>query len=158
MKMYLKTQKIHPTYTQNEQKSNYSERSMQNLRNRMYRMFKEMNTYEYISKLSDITKSINNTPSRHLNGTAAVQVKSSNESEIRLAQYLVRTSTRLKNNKKIKRSTKVNKHKKSIYKYKIGDRVRITQLKGSFQIEYTQRWTDEIYQIDIYEILYRSIN
>ena len=70
--MYLKTQKIHATYTQNEQKSNYSERSIQNLRNRLYRMFKEMNTYEYISKLPDVTKSINSKPSRPLKGNAPV--------------------------------------------------------------------------------------
>ncbi|KAJ8307874.1 hypothetical protein KUTeg_014575 [Tegillarca granosa] len=68
VKEYLKEQSVHLISTQNETKSNFAERSIQNIKNRLYRMFTERQSYKYLTELPQIIESINNTPSRPLKG------------------------------------------------------------------------------------------
>lgn len=145
---YLKKQGIHQMFTQNETKSNFAERSIQNLNNRMSRMFAHKQSYKYLEELSKITKGINNTPSRPLGGIAPSAVNKTNEDEVRLNSYLVRTKTKLgkaskQNSDKKKKSSR--KRKPSLYKFKVNDKVRITHLKTPFLREYSEKWTGEIF-------------
>ncbi|KAJ8297847.1 hypothetical protein KUTeg_024378, partial [Tegillarca granosa] len=68
VKEYLKEQSVHLIFTQNETKSNFAERSIQNIKNRLYRMFTERQSYKYLTELPQIIESINSTPSRPLKG------------------------------------------------------------------------------------------
>jgi len=148
---FLIDEGVHLVFTQNETKSNYAERAIQTLKSRMYRMFMEKNSSHYIDSLSDITKGVNDTPSRPLGEIVPSSVNKSNEDEVRLKSYLVRTKTKLvpeikKSPKKTK--LKSNKRKKrSVYKFKVDDRVRITHLKHPFQRDYDQKWTGEIFVV-----------
>ena len=59
--------------------------------NRLTRMFMYNQSYQYLKQLPDITKAINNTPTRPLGNMAPSTVNKSNEDEVRLREYLVRT-------------------------------------------------------------------
>jgi hypothetical protein len=52
----------------------FAERSIQNLENRLHRIFCHNQSYKYLNKLPSITKSINNTPSQHLGGFVPADV------------------------------------------------------------------------------------
>lgn len=93
---FLKKESVHQIFTENETKSNFTERSIQNLENRLHRMFAHKQSYKYLNELPFINESINNTPSRPLGGFAPVIVTEKNEDEVRYSAYLQRT----KNDKK----------------------------------------------------------
>ncbi|KAJ8321126.1 hypothetical protein KUTeg_001321 [Tegillarca granosa] len=84
VKNYLKSEDVYLIFTQNETKSNFAERTIQNMKNRMYRMFTEKNSYKYIKDLDNI----NHTPSRPLKGMTPADVNKTNEDEVRLNAYL----------------------------------------------------------------------
>ena len=105
-------------------------------------------SYQYLKQLSDITKAINNTPSRPLGNMAPSAVNKSNEDEVRLNEYLVRTKTKInKSSEPTKKEgkKKVKKTKRSPYQFKVNDKVRITQEKTKFMREYSQKWTGEVF-------------
>ncbi|XP_033730963.1 uncharacterized protein LOC117320481 [Pecten maximus] len=126
--------------------ANYAERAIQNIKNRMYRMFTHAQSYQYLDKLESLTKDINDTPSISLGNIAPSDVKKRNEDEIRLNAYMVRTKTTLRSKKTAKSAEKKGRRsrRKNPYKYKVDDRVRITHVKHTFQREYDQKWTGEI--------------
>ena len=95
-------------------------------------MFMYNQSYQYLKQLPDITKAINNTPSRPLGNMAPSAVNKSNEDEVRLNEYLVRTKTKInKSSEPTKKEgkKKVKKTKRSPYQFKVNDKVRITQEK-----------------------------
>lgn len=143
---FLKREGVHMIFTENETKSNFAERSIQKIKNRLYRMFTHEQSYSYLSRLADITKDINDTPTKPLGDTAPSSVTKSNEDEVRLAAYLVRTKSTSKKGVKPKNIPK-SKKKISRFKFQIGDHVRITFLRHAFQREYQQKWTGELFII-----------
>lgn len=132
---YLKEREIHQIFAQNETKSNYSERAIQILKNRMYRMFTERQSYKFIDNLQDIVKSVNDTPSRPLGDVAPSSVNKDNEDEIRFNSYLIRTKTKLSPNRpRVKKEIKKSrKRRRPVFKFKINDKVRITYLRHPFR-------------------------
>ena len=102
----------------------------------------EKQTYRYIDVLDDIVKSYNNTPHESLGGRTPTSVNKHNEDEIRYIQYLVR-------NKQKKQHTikKKEKRKKPFYKFQVGDRVRVSQIKRVFEKGYQENWTLEYFTI-----------
>jgi hypothetical protein len=73
VKAFLKKENVHAIYAENETKSSLAEWSIQNLENRMQRMFNQNHSYEFLEQLPAITKSINDTPSRPLGGNGLVR-------------------------------------------------------------------------------------
>lgn len=147
VKAFLKRENVHPLYTENETKSSLAERSIQKLENKLHRMFVQKQTHRFIDELANITKSINATPTRPLGSMAPAEVTKETEEEARYNAYVVRNKRDIKQNTK-KRSLKseIKKRKKS-YKFKINDKVRISHLRRTFQREYDQKWTGEIFLI-----------
>lgn len=91
VKQYLTKIGIHVFYTYNSQvKSNYAERVIRTLKNRIYSYFMENQTYKYINVLQDLVDNYNNTPHQSLVGATPNSVTKQNEDEIRYVQYLVR--------------------------------------------------------------------
>lgn len=142
VKKYLKTEKIHVFYTHNSQiKSNYAERVIKNLKARIYSYFMENQTYKYIDVLQKLVHSYNNTPHESLGGATPASVTKTNEDEMRYIQYLVRK-------KKTKQTESVKlRRKKQFYNLKVGDLVRISQLKRTFEKGYQENWTLEYFKI-----------
>jgi hypothetical protein len=142
LQQYLKEQNIKIFYALNETKANFAERYIQTLKKRLYRYFTHLQKYEYLSILQDVVRSINDTPNRSLNGRTPSSVTHENEDEVRLDAYLERQ----------KKKTRVPRTKKSLkkrtpFRFKIGDQVRITHLRRTFQRDYDQTYTEEIFVV-----------
>lgn len=142
VKKYLQKEKIHVFYTYNSRiKSNYAERVIRTLKNRIYSYFMENQTSKYIDVLQKLVDSYNNTPHQSLGGATPASVTKTNEDEIRYMQYVARKKSV---------STGVMKHKKKrrqFYKYRVGNQVRISQLKRVFEKGYQENWTLEFFKI-----------
>ena len=150
VKSFLKKEGVHTIYTQNETKANYAERVIRNMKNLMYRYFIKNRTYRYVDVLQDLVTSYNKRPHRSLGENAPATVNEKNADEIRLITYL--TTTKKKPTASTSKMEKPEesmsrKRNKKVFKYKIGDDVRISQLKHSFQRDYQQKWTEEYFKI-----------
>ncbi|CAC5421901.1 unnamed protein product [Mytilus coruscus] len=142
VKKYLKKEKIHVFYTFNSQiKSNYAERGIRTLKNRIYSYFMEKQTHKYIDVLQKLVDSSNNTPHQSLGGATPASVTKQNEDEMRYIQYLIRKK-KTHSNKTVK-----SKKKMQFYKFKVGDLARISQLKRVFEKGYKENWTLEYFKI-----------
>ena len=142
VKRYLNKIGIHVFYTQNSRiKSNYAERVIRTIKSKIYGYFMQKQTYKYIDVLQKIVDSYNHTPHQSLGGATPASVNKNNESEIRYIQYLVR-----KNNNKQSMMKKIKKIKK-FFEFKIGDLVRISHLKRTFEKGYQEKWTVEYFKI-----------
>ena len=147
---FLKKHGIHHIFSMNETKSNFAERAIQNLQNRLSRVFMYKQSYSFLEELPNITQSINDTPSRSLGNKAPSAVNKTNADKVRFSAYLVRTKTNINPKKKTLKPETYKK--KSIkrqpgqsYLFKINDKVRITQGKSKFTREYSQKWTGEVF-------------
>ena len=151
VKSFLKKEGVHTIYTQNETKANYAERVIRTMKNLMYRYFIKNRTYRYVDVLQDLVTSYNQRPHRSLGEYAPATVNKKNADEMRLISYLSTTKKKpTASTSKLEKSnesmTKKKRYKR-IFKYKIGDDVRISQLKHSFQRDYQQKWTEEYFKI-----------
>lgn len=126
-KRYLEKEGIRVFYTQNSQiKSNYAERIIRNIKNKIYAYFMEKQTYKYIDVLQNLVHSYNNTPPASLGGATPASVTEDNKDELRYIQYL--TGKKININKKklninAKKSVKEEakkKRKKKLYKFRVG--------------------------------------
>lgn len=121
------------------------------MKNLMYRYFLKKRTYRYVDVLQDLVTSYNQRPHRSLGERAPATVNKDNADEIRLVTYLTTRGKGFKlNNIKSKKSVKSMSAKnknKPIFRYKIGDDVRISQLKHPFQRDYQQKWTEEYFKV-----------
>ncbi|XP_061191750.1 uncharacterized protein LOC133199990 [Saccostrea echinata] len=122
------------------------------MKNLMYRYFMKNRTYRFVNVLQDLVNSYNNRPHRSLGGNAPTNVNQENVDEIRLESYLSgKTKLDLTKNdlnqSNESSKTKVKKRVKPFFKLKIGDNVRISQLKYPFQRDYQQKWTEEFFKV-----------
>ena len=87
----LQKRGINVFYTLNSSvKASYAERSIRNIKNRLYSYFMENNTHKYIEVLQKIVEIYNNTPHQSFGGATPASVTKANEDEIRYIQYFVR--------------------------------------------------------------------
>lgn len=159
----MNKEKIHVFYTHNSQiKSNYAERVIRTLKNRLYSYFMENQTYKYVDDLKKLVESYNKTPHQSLAGATPASVTKTNEDEMRYIQYMERnktTSTKSnedeqryiqylkKKNEKSTQKPKIKKKKGQVFKFKLGDLVRISQLKRVFEKGYQENWTLEYFKV-----------
>ena len=121
---------IRQMFAQNEKKAAVSERAIKTIKSRIYRYLTYKNSFKYIDNLQDFVDSYNKIVHRTI-GMAPNQVNKDNEEDVRLSTYLGQTYT----------------YKAKPFKYKTGDRVRITYLRNSFSREYDQRWSGEVFTV-----------
>lgn len=147
VKAFFKKEGIHTIYTQNE---TYAERVIRTMKNLMYRYFLKNRTYRYVDVLQDLVSSYNQRPHRSLGERAPSTVNNENADEIRLVTYLTTRKQRPKAKVSMKtplKSMDTKLRNKPKFKYKIGDNVRISQLKHPFQRDYQQKWTEEYFKV-----------
>ena len=142
LQQYLRERDIKIFYALNETKANFAERYIQTLKKRLYRYFTHLQKYRYLDILQDVVRSVNDTPNRSLNGRAPSSVTRENEEEVRLDAYLVRR----KKDARVP-SVKKSRKKRKPFTFKIGDQVRITHLRRTFQRDYDQTYTEEIFVV-----------
>lgn len=120
---------IHHFLTNNELKANYAERAIKTIKMRIARYFTRKQTRRWVDVLNDITFSYNNTYHRTIKRKPA-SVNKDNESEVWQIQYGGPT------------------HKPDgAFKLKEGDLVRISHLRRTFQREYDERFSGEMFKV-----------
>ena len=129
---YMKSLDIKIFSTKNETKANFAERVIRTVKGLMYRYFLHKQTYRYIEILQPLAENYNRRPHRSLYNVSPSGIDSSNESLLWKRMYV---------------DTARSKVKSSSFRLKIGDKVRISHLKYSFQRDYHQKWTEEYFVV-----------
>ena len=135
---FFKGKGIHHYVTQNETKANYAERVIRTMKTIFYRYFTHNHTYRYLDVLQDMVRSYNNRSHRSLGGISPADVTRSNEALLWKKMYV--------DVLKPSESTKKKIYKR--FKFKKGDFVRISNTRRTFQRDYQQKWTEEIFVIE----------
>lgn len=115
--------------TENEEKSCIIERWNRTMKEKMFKYFSANSTRRYIDILNDMVDRYNNTRHSSIKMTPVEASKKTNENIVWMNLY-GRVS-----------SEPVNP------KFSIGERVRITKKKKTFEKGYTPRWTEEVFTI-----------
>jgi len=124
---------IRHLYAQNEVKASISERVIKTIKTKIYRYFTYKQSSRYIDKLQSFADGYNHTIHSTIDIEPA-KVRKRNEETVRLSTYLARPNDR-------------KPVKQLIFKFKVGDKVRITQLRNIFSREYDEKWTGEVFNI-----------
>ena len=132
VKKLLKDEQIDAYTTKNETKANYAERVIRTLKGLVYRYFHHRQTYTYVDVLQQLVENYNNRPHRSLKGLSPSEITRGNEARVWKRMYVDTSNTNLKRKK---------------YTFSVGDQVRISHLKYTFQRDYQQKWTEEIFRI-----------
>ena len=114
--------------TENEEKSAVVERWNRTIKERMWKMFSARNQMIYVDKLEDILEDYNNTKHSSIGMTPVQASKKSNEKKVYANLY----------ENELWR-------KRKLPKFKVGDKVRITVKKKSFEKGFTPKWTEEVF-------------
>ena len=116
--------------TKNEEKSSVVERWIRMMKEKMWKYFTAKSTNVYIDVLPDLVKQYNNTRHSFIKMTPVKASKKENELKVRKNLYPEHLEIR-----DIKP------------KFSVGDKVRISKKKMTFEKGYTTRWTEEIFTI-----------
>jgi len=128
LKQLLKDFEINLYATRSEMKACVVERFNRTIKEKMFRFFTESNNYKYIHIIDKLVDSYNSTYHR----TIKMSPKEVNEdNEKKLWQQLYG----------------LNENEVVTFKFKIGDKVRISKVKNIFGKGYTPNWTEEIFVI-----------
>ena len=137
VKAFLDREQVSHYVTHNVTHANYSERVIRTLKGLMYRYFTHSRTYHYLDVLKNIVRNYNARPHSALDGNAPNDIKRTNEAIIWKHLYV--------DQKKPKKPKKRNLPKP--FKFKIEDVVRISSNRRTFQRDYEQKWTEEVFTI-----------
>ena len=117
-------------FTGNEEKSSVVERWIRTMKEKMWKYFTDNNTYTYMDILQDLVMDYNNTKHSSIKMTPVEASKKKNELTVWRNLYPDRL--------------KIDDLRP---KFSVGDWVRITKKKKTFEKGYTTRWTEEIFTI-----------
>ena len=126
--IFLKEKGIRFFTSNNETKAAVVERFNRTLKNKMWKYFTANNTRRYTDVLPQLLESYNNTWHRSIKRTPA-QVNDNNAQDVWQTLY----------GKLVKKT----EH----YKFSVGDTVRLSKLKRTFEKGYLPNWTTEIFRI-----------
>jgi len=132
VKSWLKENNITLYHTYSENKSSIVERFNRTLKTKMWVLFTENQDRRYIDDLPKLIKKYNNTFHRTINMTPIQASKKLNQDALR-TRY-----SEIIYNKKLD-------HKP---KFKVGDKVRISKVKGTFEKGYEPNWSFEVFKIN----------
>jgi hypothetical protein len=130
VKQLLKEEHVHHFLTNNLEKANYAERANRTLKLKISRYFTHRNTHRWIDVLQDITSSYNNTYHRTIKMKPS-EVTEDNQNDAWETQY----------------NGPMTYKPDGPFKFDVGDTVRISHLKRTFQREYDERYTGEIFRV-----------
>ena len=116
--------------TENEEKSSVVERWIRTMKEKMWKYFTDNNTYTYMDILPDLVNDYNNTRHSSIKITPVEASKKKNELTVLRNLYPDRL--------------KIHDIKP---KFSVGDKVRISKKKKTFEKGYTTKWTEEIFTI-----------
>ena len=129
--------------SQNVTKANLAERGLKTLKSRLMKAMQARNSHEWVDLLPKITEAYNNSYHRTIGMRPA---EASKDKEVQIWERMFEFSP--KSEKKIMKEKPAKlKTPATIYKYQLGDAVKLAFSKYVFQREYSQRWTTEVFFI-----------
>ena len=140
---FLRTSKVDQIFTYYETKANYAERVIKTIKLKIFKYLTARESFRWVDNLQNFTASYNNASHRSIKMTPT-KAQSSNQYDIWSYQYGLKTKG-IKKDKSMKKTRPNPKRVK--FKYKVGDRVKISYLKNSFDREYAEKWSGEIFTI-----------
>ena len=133
VKHFLKKEGILAYTTKNETKANFAERMISSLNGMRYRYFLQRQTYQYTYILQDLVYNYGHRPHGSLpNHYSSAYITKKVESKVWKDMYI----DKLKLNPK---------KTPAVFKFKIGEHVRIFHMKYVFQRDYHIKWTQEVF-------------
>ncbi|KAK3102040.1 hypothetical protein FSP39_008318 [Pinctada imbricata] len=133
----LKRNNIEHLYAQNtEIKANYAERVIKTVKAKIYRYMTYKQSQRYVDRLEDFNTNYNSTFHRTID-MAPNKVNKSKETNLWWKMYWP---------KKPMIAGKRRQTRKP-FKFKVGDRVRVTHIRNPFTREYDQKWSGELFII-----------
>ena len=141
---FLRTSKVDQIFTYYETKANYAERIIKTIKLKIFKFLTANESFRWVDNLQNFTVSYNNTRHRSIK-MSPTKAQTSSQYDVWSYQYGLK-SKGIKNEKMTMRKTRSNP-KRVKFKYKVGDRVKISYLKNSFDREYAQKWSGEIFTI-----------
>ena len=129
MTAWLKDENILRYSTHGEHKSAIAERFNRTLKERMWRRFTAENTRNWIDMLDDLLSKYNNSYHSTIRMRPVDASKKENESDVWENLF------------------KDDEHHKKSSKFKIGETVRISRIKGIFEHGFLPNWSEQIYKI-----------
>ena len=129
MKQFLNDRGIKHIFTYYETKANYAERVIKTLKLKIRKYFTSKETFRWVDVLQDLTFSYNHSTHRSIKMTPSEAI-SEDPYSVWLNQYGEKTRVQSPTRKSSLRGTKYPK----IYKFKVGDRVKISYLKKKLGI------------------------
>lgn len=125
----LRKKKVRFFATNSEAKASVIERFNRTLKNKMYRYFTHKNTWNYVNVLPNLIKSYNNTYHRSIKMKPS-QVNKKNESLVWETLYGKTITAPIPR-----------------FQFKVGQQVRISKTKKTFEKGYTPNWSVELFTI-----------
>ena len=129
----FKSKSIRHMFAESDVKASVSERVIKTIKSKIYRYFTHKQSYEYVNELQSFAEGYNKTVHRTID-MSPIDVRRDNEEEARLATYLSRQKTERPINT-------------LIFKFKVGDYVRISHTRNIFTRAYDESWTGEIFKV-----------
>ena len=126
----MKSEEIQLYNTYNETKASVVERVIRTLKTRMWRYFTAKRTRRYIDVLQDLVDSYNKSKHRSIQ-KKPINVTQKNEREVWHTLY----------------GEREEKKKPVKYKFEIGDQVRISKMKRTFEKRYLPNFSKEIFTV-----------
>ena len=137
VKSYLKSKGIDIFHTLNEKKANYAERFIQTLKTKITKYLQHNKTFKWVKILPKITESYNRTYHRSIKMTPASAMQK-DDANLWVAQYDPKPKT-------VKKEYKNSPRSASHYLFKLGDKVKLTYNRSTFDRAYDEKWTDEYF-------------
>ena len=122
------SENIHHFTSFNETKASIAERAIKTLKSKYFRYMNQHETFRYIDIIDDVTNAYNYRYHRTIK-MRPIDVTVGNQAQVRKNIYGVMSTTERR------------------FQYNIGDWVRISYLKRTFQREYDEQWTRELFKV-----------
>ena len=149
VKTFLKTENVTFFVTHKVVKASSAKRAIKTIKSRLIRYLTRKQTRRWIDVLPQITDSYNKTYRRSIKRTPN-SIKPKDSVELWKLQYeSPPKSTNSKTTSPLNSVSKKHKIRgKNIYKYKVGDLVRVSFIRKTFQREYDERWSRELFVVN----------
>ena len=135
-KRFVEKREINLFSTTNEKKANFAERLIKTLKSNITKYMHKNNSHEWVVALPEITESYNNTHHRTIDMSPSQALKTN---DVTLWKKIYPQPS----DKKTKILKIGGPRRKNPYKFKVGDKVKLSFIEETFAKEYDSKWTDE---------------
>jgi len=139
VKRYLTSRNIDNFQTLNEAKANYVERLIKTIKTKLVKYMQHNGTFKWVDVLPEILHSYNHTYHRSIKLTPS-QAMTTDDTVLWQIQYAPKP-------KPVAKIKYKPPKEKTPYRYKIGDKVKLTFMRSKFDRAYDEKWTDEMFYI-----------